>query len=144
MSSNTVPTPAEICDRWQVSPTLAFRVSGALTALEFFSGLEWRIISGFRTPEEQEELIRQGRPAAPVNLSNHTACPALAVDIEVASFPTDSLKAMVGDVAAQYQLRWGGGSPPDENGIPLDWNHLDLGPRSEAERRPIFVGPGIF
>lgn len=26
-------------------------------------------------------------------------------------------------------LRWGGGGPVDDIGIPVDWNHLDLGPR---------------
>lgn len=27
-------------------------------------------------------------------------------------------------------LRWGGGSTVDDTGVPSDWNHLDLGPRT--------------
>lgn len=90
------------------------------------------MISGYRTPEQQEELIREGRPAAPVELSTHTTCPATGADVRVATFPTDAIKATWGRIATEHGLRWGGGSPRDDRGIPSDWNHVDLGPRQQS------------
>jgi hypothetical protein len=87
------------------------------------------IISGFRSPARQEELRKAGRPAAPVHLSNHTVCPARALDFRVSVTPTPDVKAAFGAAAVRVGFRWGGGSPVDDRGIPSDWNHVDLGPR---------------
>lgn len=119
-----------LCKDWGVSSELAVRLSAALSQAERETGLEWTIISGYRSPERQEELRRQGRPTAPPGLSTHTTCPATGADVRVASFPSNALKATWGRIAVINGLRWGGGSPVDpETGIPSDWNHVDLGPR---------------
>ena len=39
-------------------------------------------------------------------------------------------KAIWGRIAVMNGLRWGGGGPVDEGGIPLDWGHVDRGPRT--------------
>lgn len=120
---------ARLCDHWKLDGKLVKRLHPALIQLEAETGLRWSVISGYRTPQEQQRLIDEGRPAAPVQLSTHTECPATGADVRVATFPTRAMKAQFGRVVSEHQLRWGGGSPPDEYGIPLDWNHVDLGPR---------------
>ena len=117
---------------WRLEPELARKLCRTLAIMEAETGLTWRIISGYRTPEEQLELQRQGRPAAPVDLSTHTVCPSQGADVSVATFPTTAMKAQFGRVATEQGLRWGGGSPVDpDTGIPFDWNHVDLGPRRQ-------------
>ncbi len=88
------------------------------------------IISGYRTPETQEALRRAGRPTAHPDLSTHLSCPATGVDLWPDVAVTDVVKATLGATAVQIGFRWGGGSQVDENGIPSDWNHFDLGPRA--------------
>ena len=39
------------------------------------------------------------------------------------------MKAIWGRVAVMNGLRWGGGGAVDDGGIPLDWAHVDRGPR---------------
>lgn len=87
------------------------------------------IISGYRTPEQQEALRQAGRPAAHPDRSTHLACPATGADLRLSVTPTTAIKARFGQAAIRAGLRWGGGSPVDDNGIPSDWNHVDLGPR---------------
>jgi len=118
--------PCDIIRRWKVAPQVAERAVRMANLLPF----DISIISGYRSPEHQEELIKQGRPAAPVGLSNHTSCPATALDFRVAPTATRSVKAEFGRAATMVGFRWGGGSPPDDAGIPSDWNHVDLGPRN--------------
>lgn len=90
-----------------------------------------QIISGFRTVAEQIELGRQGRPAADPSRSTHTTCPATGIDFRINGFVTTLMKARFGTIAVMNGLRWGGGSPVDPStGIPSDWNHVDLGPRT--------------
>ena len=40
------------------------------------------------------------------------------------------MKAIWGRVAVMNGLRWGGGGAVDDGGIPLDWQHVDRGPRT--------------
>ena len=40
------------------------------------------------------------------------------------------MKVTWGNVTLSHGLRWGGGGPTDEAGIPLDWRHVDTGPRN--------------
>jgi len=91
------------------------------------------IISGFRSEAEQDELRREGFPAAPNDRSTHLSCPATGGDLWPDIAVTRPVKARLGAEGVFAGLRWGGGSAmdPDEAGIiPLDWNHFDLGPRN--------------
>lgn len=126
-------TCEDLCSRWGIAPELAVR----LLQLE-----EWwerrfpnlgslRIISGFRTRDEQEALEREGRPAADERLSTHRTCPATGADLELPIAADDNSKIEFGHLVRTAGLRWGGGSPL-ERGIPTDWNHVDLGPRRDA------------
>lgn len=123
---------ALVCD-WGLHLELAEKLCRALHQAEEETGLSWSIISGYRSPEEQEELIRQGRPAAPVELSTHTTWPATGADVSVSTPAISTLKATWGRIATMNGMRWGGGSPPDDAGIPSDWNHVDLGPRKDRD-----------
>ncbi len=96
---------------------------------ELEMGRPARIISGFRTDVEQIALGRAGRPAVHPSISNHTVCPARAVDISLGLGPTRAMKATLGRIGVFNGLRWGGGSPVDTGGLPSDWQHFDLGPR---------------
>lgn len=88
------------------------------------------IISGFRTEEEQRRLIARGGPVAEVGLSTHTSVPATGFDIGTDFELGREGWRVVGYCAACLGLRWGGGSPMDQHGIPLDKNHFDRGPRT--------------
>lgn len=90
------------------------------------------IISGYRTREEQRRLHRTGRPAAPDEVSTHRSCPATGVDVRLGFAPTRIQKATWGRMAVMNGLRWGGGGAVDDGGIPLDWGHIDRGPRRGA------------
>lgn len=88
------------------------------------------IISGFRSREEQDQLRREGRPAADEMASTHRTCPATGADLYLGLQATNTLKAQFGAAVRLVGLRWGGGSPIDPGtGIPSDWNHVDLGAR---------------
>ena len=127
-----VPTPGDrdaICAfalRWTIDQELADRIIVMQTMFPH----PLQIISGYRTREEQAELERQGRPAALDHLSTHRSCPATGADLwPLGVTIVPAVKAAFGDAAMRARLRWGGGSRPDERGIPSDWNHVDLGPR---------------
>lgn len=119
-----------MCGAWKLDGELVRRLQPALAQAEQETGLEWNILSGYRTEEEQDQLRRQGRPTAPPGCSTHTVCPATGADVQVSTFPTNAIKATWGRIVVMHGMRWGGGSPVDPNtGIPSDWNHVDLGPR---------------
>lgn len=122
--------PCELAARWRVDQDTLSRV--VLSAGQFLqeTGREIQIISGYRTTREQGRLARTGRPAAPDSLSTHRSCPATGVDISMGLGATRPMKATWGRIAVMNGLRWGGGGPVDEGGIPLDWGHVDRGPRS--------------
>lgn len=102
-----------------------------LAAQDFHTetGRQVWIISGFRTKAEQQGLSRQGRPTAPDELSTHRSCPATGIDVSLGARPSGFLKATWGTWTLRHGLRWGGGGKVDDGGIPLDWQHVDVGPR---------------
>lgn len=117
-----------LAKKWLISQKVAGQLVWMASQLPF----EIRIISGFRSRESQEDLIKEGKPAAPVGLSTHCSCPATGVDLLVNVHPADQIKIEFGRVAQLAGFRWGGGSPADPvTGIPSDWNHLDLGRRQD-------------
>jgi len=121
-------TPQGVCDlagRWILSEELALRLVMMAGWLPF--GIA--IISGFRTREQQLQLKEEGRPAADPDVSTHCSCPATGADLRIDGIdPGAYEKAVFGEAAIKAGLRWGGGSPLVD-GIPSDWNHVDLGPR---------------
>jgi hypothetical protein len=88
------------------------------------------IISGYRTKHQQRQLGRAGRPVASEETSTHRSCPATGVDISLGLQPSNFLKATWGRITLENGLRWGGGGPVDpDSKIPVDWQHVDRGPR---------------
>ena len=127
---NPVWTQQQLCDfseHWKISPVLADKLYQLAQRLPFSIS----IISGYRSRAHQDELRASGRPAAANDVSTHTSCPATGADISVALYADGAVKLEVGHQATLLGLRWGGGSPPplDRGGIPVDWNHFDLGRR---------------
>lgn len=113
--------------RWGISLNLALRLMHMAAEL---APIPVNIISGYRTPEEQNKLRAEGRPTAANDRSTHLSCPATGADLSLPTLATiDSTKALLGRAATFAGLRWGGGSRPNSAGIPGDWNHVDLGPR---------------
>lgn len=125
-------TWCDLARDWLLNPELAQRLVAMAERFRLESGgRELHVISGYRTCQENQELGRQGRPAAPCELSNHTICPARAADLRIDGFSgARQLKVIFGVAAVLSGLRWGGGSPTVD-GIPSDWNHVDLGPRMD-------------
>jgi len=96
-------------------------------------GRRVEIISGWRSAAQQARLARSGRPTAPDALSTHRSCPATGVDISLGFSPTNFMKVIWGRVVFINGLRWGGGGAVDPDSlIPLDWPHVDRGPRSRG------------
>lgn len=122
--------PCAIARRWRISEDLAHRlVSSADQYVQETRGTV-QIISGFRTRDEQRALAREGRPTAPDEVSTHRSCPATGADVALGFLPTRVQKAIWGRIVTMNGLRWGGGGPVDEGGIPEDWGHVDRGPRT--------------
>lgn len=119
----------ELVERWTVAPDTIRRVRLAATDFLEETGRPVQIISGYRTAAEQRWLSRQGRPTARDELSTHRSCPATGVDVSLGALPSGFLKARWGHYALVHGLRWGGGGAVDDGGIPLDWGHVDTGPR---------------
>ena len=128
----TDSNPCALAERWRVALDTMERVW--LSAQDFeveTGGIRVAIVSGWRSKEEQRRLGRSGRPAAPDALSTHRSCPATGVDVNLGLLPSEFVKATWGRITLINGLRWGGGGPVDEkNGIPLDWQHIDRGPRN--------------
>ena len=119
----------ELVKRWGVSPDTMDRVVVAAEQYFLETGSRPEIISGARTRAQQRSLGRAGRPTAPDELSTHRSCPATGVDISLGFAPTRVQKAIWGRIAVLNGLRWGGGGRVDSGGIPVDWGHVDRGPR---------------
>lgn len=121
--------------RWRVAWDTMWRVVEAAQRHELKTGRRVRIISGFRTKAEQDRLRKRGRPAAAEDRSTHRSCPATGVDISLGFAPSRFQIVTWGHTAIRVGLRWGGGGPvqPVEPGvpagIPVDWQHVDRGPR---------------
>ncbi len=127
------PTP-EACNtaaRWGITLEAAERYESAAPEIHNETGRTVRIISGFRSDAKQLQLLREGKTNLGPDRSTHTVCPAGAIDVLIGAAPTNVQKALLGRVMVFNGFRWGGGSPVDPaTGIPQDWNHFDLGPRS--------------
>lgn len=120
----------ELACRWRVSLNTMERVFQSALDFERDTGRRVSIISGWRSPAEQRELSRRGRPTAPEDRSTHRSCPATGVDVNLGVLPSNFLKATWGRITLINGLRWGGGGPVDPDSfIPLDWPHVDMGPR---------------
>jgi uncharacterized protein YcbK (DUF882 family) len=115
--------------QWGVSAPLADRIAATKWdfEMEYNNGLE--IISGARTIAQQNALRLRGRPTAPNDRSTHLTCPATGADIQILGLVSVDMKQSFVRMAQANGLRVGGGSAIDKNGIPDDWNHVDLGPR---------------
>lgn len=127
----TDATDCDLAERWAVDLGTMRRVWATASDFERETGgRRVYIISGFRTREEQRRLGRQGRPTAPDDLSTHRSCPATGVDISLGLNASNFMKVLWGNHALVNGLRWGGGGPVDPDSlIPLDWRHVDRGPR---------------
>lgn len=129
-----------VADRWGIDPVLSWKLMLTAAKLPF----DIQIFSGARTREQQEQLEREGRPTAPFDVSTHadetaSGCPRRATGADVQ--PIDggvrvirAAIAQLGAAAVSAGLRWGGGSPVQADGIPSDFWHFDLGPRSDPHR----------
>lgn len=117
--------PCLLAQRWTISEELAHKLLCLASRVPF----QIQIISGYRTANEQEKLIRDGR-GAPEDRSTHRSCPATGADLWPLVAVTTNVKGYIGAACTVCQLRWGGGSKLDEYGMPSDWNHVDLGPRA--------------
>ena len=124
-------TDCELAEKWGVNLDVMRRVWQSAINFELQTGgRRVYIISGYRTRDEQRRLGRQGRPTAPDDLSTHRSCPATGVDISFGLNPSNFMKITWGNIVLTHGLRWGGGGPVDpDNLIPLDWRHVDRGPR---------------
>ena len=128
-------TDADVCDlaeRWAVDLDTMQRVWHSADDFERDTGgRRVSIISGWRSRAEQRRLGRQGRPTASDSRSTHRSCPATGVDISLGVLASNFMKVVWGNVALANGLRWGGGGPVDPDSlIPLDWRHVDRGPRN--------------
>jgi len=133
LPAREIITDAGECDlvaRWKVAPDTIRRL--LLAAEDFLqeTGRRVWIISGWRSQAEQSRLRRQGRPTAADELSTHRSCPATGVDISLGLLPSTFHKITWGRVALYRGLWWGGRGPVDEDGIPIDWRHVDTGQRT--------------
>lgn len=133
MPEREVITDAEVCrlaERWGVHPETMRRVWNAADDFLMQTGRRVWIISGWRSAADQSRLSREGRPTAPDALSTHRSCPATGVDVALGLAPSGFLKATWGRITLVHGLRWGGGGPVDPDSfIPIDWPHVDVGPR---------------
>jgi len=121
--------PCELAAMWQVDERTMKRVVIAADLFLMQTRSPVWIISGYRTRQEQAFLQRGGRPAAPDGVSTHRSCPASGVDISLGTLPSLGHKLLWGTLIRIQGMRWGGGSKVDDEGVPLDWQHADLGPR---------------
>jgi hypothetical protein len=124
----------ELADRWGITDGLAYRLMRSAQELSFISHRSAFIISGFRSRAQQIELKRRGRPAADPDRSTHTTCPATGADIWLGPNPPAGLIMRWWQIVGLNGLRLGGGSPLNDDKVPSDWPHVDLGPRGS---RPI-------
>jgi hypothetical protein len=141
-------SPCDLALTWNVDPRLTEKVFTAALLFQLEASVLGKmgspkvwIISGARTKAEQDALRLEGRPTAREEVSTHRTCPATGMDISLGSLPTLEQKVAWGRTVMMQGLRWGGGSPLDGpaipgpggtillNGIPSDWQHVDLGPR---------------
>jgi len=131
----TLENWCDLAARWGVSETTMRRVAQAADIYSQRTGRFVKIVSGARTEAEQNKLRRSGRPAADNDKSTHLSCPATGIDVSLGFAPSRFEIVSWGEIAMTQGLRWGGGGPVTEPapgfpaGIPVDWQHVDRGPR---------------
>lgn len=132
--------PCELIRTMGVSSEFATKAIAFADRFRGTTGQDVEMISGYRSCRKQQMLGRRGRPVAPCDVSTHTSCPATGGDFRLPGlFDSDFIKLQFGNAAILSGLRWGGGSPEREvtvagrviGNIPSDWNHLDLGRRTQ-------------
>ncbi len=121
--------PCQLARTWG----LDLRLARKLVAFSRLAGdLGLSIDSGARTCAEQMALKDAGRPAAPCHVSTHVVGPgrpcSTGADLLTTPAPVTAVKARFLAEGTLAGLRVGGGSRT-VLGIPIDWNHVDLGPR---------------
>lgn len=128
MIPQTIDDETDFCQlatSWGISLQLACGLLKMASDLPF--GIS--IISGYRSCQEQDAL--DSLPCCETGArpcSTHTTSPATGADLWPSVAVVQSVKAHMLRAASLAGLRLGGGSPLDENGYPVDWNHVDLGP----------------
>ena len=129
----SVADACALAARWLISEDLARRMIRAAQVMWFNTRMPVSIISGFRSAAQQRQLEDAGRPAAPEGLSTHRTCPATGADIRILAWSPNDVRASWMLFATNEGLRVGGGGPIDEGTLlPVDWNHVDLGPRLQG------------
>lgn len=123
-------TAEQLCafaDKWRIDVRLAL---GLHRMAQVFPH-PLMMVSGFRTPAEQEALP----DGAPVDVSTHTSCPATGADLQVVGWNKQNapleIRLVFAGTARAAGLRVGGGSKIDSDGVASDWNHVDLGRREK-------------
>lgn len=129
----SVEQTCRIAERLQIQPILLFKLIRAQQEIPF----DLHVFSGARSRRHQERIS-----ATPFDRSTHAnetpdGCARLAtgVDVQPVSPGIRSSAAAVAQMGAAFTrqgLRWGGGAPVDDTGIPVGnerW-HVDLGPRA--------------
>ena len=142
MIPSPVPNPREdvdwhakmctIAERWGLDSDLARRIVEAQAEIPF----DLWIFSGARDSFKQAQVSR-----TPFHLSTHAdtderGCPRLSTGADVQPSSPAIRKmpmavAQMGAAFVRHGLRWGGGAPVGDDGIPVGnerW-HVDLGPR---------------
>lgn len=124
----------EIFCGWLAKWGLSLELGERLQAMQSFFPWVLKIFSGRRTPEQQDALRAENRMTAPNHLSTHLDCPtSTGADLIPALAIDQAVQVAFGLAAFKAGLRWGGGSAIDPaTGIPLDWKHVDLGPRNPS------------
>lgn len=118
-------------ERWGLSDQVANKALSIGQCFHELTGATLWIISGYRTEAEQAGLLAQpDSMAAPASRSTHTTYPATGFDVGFDFDPPKEHKQILAVCARCVQLRWGGGSPLDNDGFPVDWRHFDTGPRT--------------
>jgi hypothetical protein len=119
----------QLAEKWGVRPDIMQKAIRAADIYLMQTRSPVWIISGYRSSAEQQRLGKMGRPTAADEKSTHRTCPATGMDISLGSWVARDKKVYWGQVVELVGLRWGGGSPVDDHGIPSDWQHIDTGPR---------------
>lgn len=124
---------ADYCDlarRWKVDPDIMRRLVLSSEDMERETKREPFIISGWRSRAEQEALRQAGNPTASDETSTHRSCPATGVDITLGFGVVVTEKHIWARILFMNGLVWGGRSAFDDDLIPIDWQHVDAGPRN--------------
>jgi hypothetical protein len=142
MLPSPIPNPREevdarekacaLAEQWGITSDLALRLMEAQAEIPF----DLWIFSGARDEFQQARVSR-----TPFHNSNHATmdwrgCPRLATaaDVQPSSPAIRAMPMAVAQMGAafvRHGLRWGGGAPVGDDGIPVGnerW-HVDTGPR---------------